>query len=97
MNAERGGLRPCIPYYADDTEGVHFEVRVGNAYVQAYISHRALSQLCGLLAPGDDCVAAYVSNREAIDAAVNRRVRTKGPETVLVQVSEVLGDTDAAN
>lgn len=83
------------PYYAQDTDGVHFAVDVDGRLVQGYISRPVLAQTCGVDEPGLPCVAAYQTHRDAIDEAVRRRVRTRGPETVLV-LAEELGIRDTA-
>ncbi len=78
-----------VPYYALDTDGVHFEVDVDESIVQAYISRDVLSATVGRNMSAQDCVGAYLRYRERIDAAVIRRVRAEGPETVLVRESEI--------
>jgi len=77
------------PYFAQDTDGVHFAVDVDGRLVQAYIGRRVLAQTCGVDEPGLPCVAAYQAHRDAIDEAVRRRVRTRGPETVLLLAEEL--------
>lgn len=77
------------PYYAQDTDGVHFAVDVDGQFVQAYISRSVLGLAYGATAPGQDCLDAYVAHCGVIDAAVRRRVRLCGPETVIVQPEEL--------
>lgn len=77
------------PYYAQDTDGVHFAVDVDGRFVQAYISRRVLALAYGATAPGQDSLDAYLAHCGAIDAAVRRRVRLRGPETVIVQPEEL--------
>lgn len=77
------------PYYAQDTDGVHFAVDVDGQFVQAYISRRVLGLVYGATAPEQGCLDAYLAHCGVIDAAVRRRVRMRGPETVLVQIEDL--------
>lgn len=77
------------PHFVADTDGVHFLVCVDDQFVQSYVGRAVLSEVYGLCAPGRDCVAAYLRHSGVIDAAVARRVRKEGRETVLVQASEL--------
>ncbi len=77
------------PYFADDTDGVHFQVCIDGQFVQAYVARAVLEQVFGISARGRDCVDVYLRHRAAIDAAVMRRVRVEGPETVLVRAVEI--------
>lgn len=77
------------PYFAAETDGVHFQVEVDGAFVQAYVSRANLSTAYGPCAPGAPCLAAYLAHRAEIDAVVERRVRAFGPETVLVRRGEI--------
>lgn len=79
------------PYYAPDTDGVHFAVDVDGRLVQAYIGRPVLARVYGVDEACGACLAAYRVHRKAIDEAVRCRVRARGPETVLV-VAEELGD-----
>lgn len=76
------------PYFSQDTDGVHFQVCADGQFVQAYVGRAALSKVCGAVRPGPDCLSAYVRHRAEIEAAVVRRVRLEGPETVLVQAAD---------
>ena len=77
------------PYYADDTNVVHFEVCVDGLPVQAYVAGAVLARAYGPMAPGSDCVAAYLANQAPIDAVVMRRVRAEGRDTVLLRLTDL--------
>lgn len=77
------------PYYAEDTNGVHFEVRVGGLPVQAYVAATVLAAAFGPMAPGSDCVCAYLAHRDLIDAVVVRRVHAEGRETILLRAADL--------
>lgn len=77
------------PYYAEDTDGVHFAVDVDGRLVQAYISRAVLAQTYGAGEPGQVCLAVYRAHCRVIDEVVRRRVRKQGPETVLVAADEL--------
>lgn len=77
------------PYFAADTDGVHFQVCANGQFVQAFIARTVLGQVDRAVSPGRGCVDAYLSHRAVIDAAVLRRVSVHGPETVLVKAIEL--------
>lgn len=77
------------PYFAAETDGVHFQVEVDGNLVQAYVSRTNLSLAYGPCEPGAQSLAAYLTHRAEIDAVVQRRVRVFGPETVLVRRAEI--------
>lgn len=77
------------PYYAQDTDGVHFQVNVYGVFVQAYVSRTILHIAYGSSEPRAQCLATYLKHREDVDAAVRRRVHAFGPETVLVRQHEI--------
>lgn len=77
------------PYYADDTSGVHFEVCVDGLPVQAYVAGAVLARAFGPTMPGSDWVAAYLANQAPIDAAVVRRVRVEGRDTILLRLIDL--------
>jgi hypothetical protein len=77
------------PYYAQDTDGVHFQVNVDGVFVQAYVSRTILHIAYGSSEPRAQCLATYLEHREDIDSAVRRRVHAIGPETVLVRQHEI--------
>lgn len=82
-------MQPNEPYYADDTNGVHFEVCVDGLPVHAYVAAAVLARVYGPVAPGSDCVSAYLSNRDPIDAVVVRRVRSEGRDTILLRLTDL--------
>lgn len=77
------------PYYAQDTDGVHFQVNVYGVFVQAYVSRTILHIAYGSSEPRAQCLATYLEHCEDIVRAVRRRVHAFGPETVLVRRHEI--------
>lgn len=86
MNAYR-------PYYAADTDGVHFPVDCGGVLVQGYVSRSVLQLAYGVTLSSGRCLSTYLEHRAEIDAAVRRRVAVQGPESVLVRSSEIRSRT----
>lgn len=78
------------PYYADDTDGVHFQVCVDGCYVQAHVGRTVLARRYGVVIDTPGCVAAYLAHKTELDEAVVRRVRLEGPETVVLQLAELV-------
>ncbi|MBL8343845.1 MAG: DUF1488 family protein [Rubrivivax sp.] len=77
------------PYYAEDTNGVHFEVCVDGLPVQAYVAGAVLAGAYGPMAPGSECVSAYLAHRTLIDAVVVRRVHAEGRDTILLRLVDL--------
>jgi hypothetical protein len=77
------------PYYDDESDGVHFEVRLVGCYAEAYISRALLSQCSGENVEATACIARYLRNRPVIDAAVERRARGKAPDIVLLRLEDL--------
>ena len=74
------------PYYADDTDGVQFQVCLHGAHVSAYVACKLLASCYG---PADDCLAMFHQHREEIDSAALRRVKVEGPETVILRAKDL--------
>lgn len=85
----RPAMSDLIPYYAVDTDGVHFEVEIEGIWIQAYVSRRVLCLAYGPSESNEDCLALYLGHRADIDAAVRRRVQICGLESVLVRDHEL--------
>jgi len=83
-------LKRYEPYYGEDTDGVHFEVCVEGCYVQAYVSRQVLARRCGLDVEARSCLSLYVAHKDELDAAVARRVKAAGPETVILRIDELI-------
>jgi hypothetical protein len=73
------------PYYAEDTDGIHFEVCVDGVFVQAHAG-AALLIACFTEADEDlDVMAIFRRHRAELERAVDRKVRATGPETVVLR------------
>lgn len=77
------------PYFADDTDGVHFQVCVDGTYVYAHAGRQVLARSFGIVAHDADWIAVYWKHRSVIDACVVRRVRRDGFETVILRLDEL--------
>lgn len=73
------------PYYAQDTEGIHFEVCVDGVFVQAHAGSALLMAQSAAGGAAPDLMTLFVSHRAELERAVRRRVRAKGPETVILR------------
>jgi hypothetical protein len=80
------------PYFASDTRGVHFQVRIDGVAVWAHIAQSVLAWHYGPPPHTDDWVGVYKAHRDEIDACVARRVRQEGPELVIVHLQDLLRD-----
>jgi hypothetical protein len=78
------------PYFASDTRGVHFQVRIDGVAVWAHIAQSVLAWHYGPVPRSDDWVGVYKAHRDEIDACVARRVREHGPELVIVRLHDLL-------
>ncbi|MBX3618988.1 MAG: DUF1488 family protein [Rhizobacter sp.] len=72
------------PYFAEDTQGVHFGVCVDGQLILAFVGRRALSERFGVAAEVHGWVAVYRAHQPEIDAIVTAKVRANGPETVIL-------------
>jgi hypothetical protein len=77
------------PYFADDTQGVHFGVSVDGQLVLAHIGRRILSGRFNAAADGHGWVAVYVAHRAEIDRVVTAIARANGPETVILRLQDL--------
>lgn len=87
--AVEADMRRYEPYFAGDTDGVHFQVCVDGTYVQAYVGRQVLARSFGLAADATDWVAVYQANRSHIDECVARRVKRDGFDTVILRLDEL--------
>ena len=72
------------PYYAQDADGVHFQVNV-DVFVQAYVSQTVLHIAYGSSEPRAQCPATYLEHRGTSTARCGDVFHAFGPETVLVR------------
>jgi hypothetical protein len=77
------------PYFAQDTDGVHFQVCVDGADVWAYVERDALARRYSAPMNTLDWVAVYRAHREEIDACVARRVRLAGAEIIILRLRDL--------
>ena len=82
------------PYYADDTQGVHFQVRVGEYIVQAHVSGRLLARTWGEPEQPGDWLSVWHAHRGVLEAAVVRRVHDRSRETVVLQARDLMSAPD---
>jgi hypothetical protein len=76
------------PYYARDTDGVHFTVCVDGQAIWAHVARELLSRQFGLPTDNQDWVAVYRAHRQELDECVVRRIRLSGPEIVIIQLDD---------
>ena len=77
------------PYYADDTQGVHFEVGVDGTYVQAHVSKQVMTLRYGLPVGFREWVDAYRAHKEEINACVVRTAKSYGRTIVILQLKDL--------
>ncbi len=82
-------MKAYEPYYASDTDGVHFPVECEGVLIQGYVSRSVLQLAYGVILSSSRCLSTYLEHQAEIDAAVRRRVAVQGPESVLVRRSEI--------
>ena len=73
------------PYYAEDTDGIHFEVCVAGVFVQAHAGAALLTECFAAADENPDVMAIFTRHRAELEQAVNRKVRAAGPETVVLR------------
>ncbi len=76
------------PYFADDTQGVHFGVWVDGQLILAHVGRRILSDRFGVAAEDHGWVAVYAAHRTEIDRVVTAIARANGPETVILRLQD---------
>jgi hypothetical protein len=81
------------PYYADDTDGVHFEVESDGTYVQAHLGRTVMIVHYQLKPEFRDWVSVYHAHKEELDACVSRRVRKEGRDTVILLLNDLRTET----
>ena len=79
------------PYYAQDTDGVHFQVNVDGVFVQAYVSRTILHIAYGSSEPRAQCLATYLEHREDIDLRIEPIAKAVG--LTQGQVSKLMNGT----
>lgn len=82
-------MEPFEPYFAEDTQGVHFGVWVDGRYVLAHVGRHVLAARFGVTAEGQSWVAVYLAHQSAIDSVVTAQVRANGPETVILSLQDL--------
>lgn len=88
-------MQPHEPYYAEDTDGVHFMVDVDGHLVQAYLGRAVIEQVYGTVERCEACIDVYLAHQAVVDGAVVRHARAKGPETVLVKAFDLSPDNES--
>ncbi|MBK6600599.1 MAG: DUF1488 family protein [Betaproteobacteria bacterium] len=76
------------PYFADDTQGVHFGVRVDGQLILAHVGRRVMAERFGVSADGHGWVAVYLAHRHEIDSVVTANVRANGPDTAILRLQD---------
>ena len=89
QHAVAADLARYVPYVADDSDGVHFQVCVDATYVNAHAGWQMLARSFGIVARDCDWIAVYWKHRSVIDACVVRRVRQDGFWTVILRLDEL--------
>jgi hypothetical protein len=82
------------PYYAEDTDGVHFLVEVDEVDIWAHIGCGLLEDRYGCASRPEDCLRVFARHRAEIESAVARRVRQDGPEAVIVRSGDLSSSED---
>ncbi len=82
------------PYYADDTDGVHFLVQVDGVDIWAHVGCGLLQARYGRASRMEDCLRLFARHRAEIESAVACRVRQDGPEAVILRSKDLSGIED---
>ena len=77
------------PYYAEDTDGVHFQVLLGAPLVRAYAGRDLLLKRYGPPAPGNDWVTVYLRHRREIDRCAERIAGRQEQDTVILRLHDL--------
>lgn len=77
------------PYFADDTQGVHFGVLIDGLFILAHVGRRVLAERFGVAAEGSGWVAVYLAHQHEIDSVVTAQVRANGPDTVIIRLQDL--------
>ena len=77
------------PYFADDTQGVHFGVRVDGQLILAHVGRRVLAERFGVSADGHGWVTVYLAHQQVIDSVVTAQAKANGPETVVLRLQDL--------
>lgn len=81
-------MEPFEPYFADDTQGVHFWVWVDGQLILAHVGRHVLAGRFVMGAEDQGWVAVYLAHRPEIDSVVAAQVRANGPETVILRLQD---------
>ncbi len=79
------------PYFAEDTDGVHFLVQVDGIDIWAHVGTALLQARYGSANPTEDHLRVFARHRAEIESAVARRVRQDGPEAVILRREDLFG------
>ena len=79
------------PYFAPDTDGVHFEVCVDGKWSPAHVGRPVLERRYGLAIAPADCLTVFHQYLVDIVGAAERRIKFRGPETVVLQLHDLNG------
>lgn len=77
------------PYYAEDTDGVHFEVQFEGTYVQGHLSRTMMAVHFRLDPNFRDWAAVYLAHKDEVDACVLRRILKDGRDTVILRLRDL--------
>ena len=77
------------PYFAPDTDGVHFEVCVDGKWSLAYVGRQVLELRYGLTVAPVDCLTVFHEHRANLVEAAEQRIKFRGPETVILQLHDL--------
>lgn len=82
-------MKRYAPYYADDTDGVHFEVKFEGSYIQAHLSRSVMAVHYRLDPNFRDWVAVYLAHKDELDGCVVRRILRGGRDTIILRLSDL--------
>ena len=77
------------PYFALDTDGVHFEVCVDGKWSLAHVGRPVLERRYGLTIAPSACLAVFHQHIIDIVEAAEQRIKFRGAETVILQVHDL--------
>lgn len=81
------------PYFAKDTDGVHFQVAVDGAPVWAHVGRDVLIRRYGTpSAAQPDWVALYLDHQKELDACVSRLAGRDAGDIVIVRFTDLATD-----
>jgi hypothetical protein len=77
------------PYYAEDTDGVHFEVEFEGSYFQAHLGRTVMIVHFQLDPSFRDWVSVYWAHKDELEACVVRRIRQIGRDTIILRLADL--------